>query len=84
MSRIRPQRSEPNVNVAEDNDAQGILSWNKLRKSVKTLPASSLRISNPNKESDCYRIVIKQIETLSYQPKVKGGRNKIINALKAT
>jgi len=51
---------EANPMVAPNNEeTQGILGWNKLRKSIKTLPASSLRISNPNKESDCYRIVIR-------------------------
>lgn len=60
MNRTGPQMKESNPSVAPSNEeAEGILDWNKLRKSIKTLPASSLRISNPNKESDCYRIVIK-------------------------
>jgi len=60
MNRSGPPIKEENSSVAPNNEeTQGILGWNKLRKSIRTLPASSLRISNPNKESDCYRIIIR-------------------------
>ncbi|EAR93704.2 nephronophthisis protein, putative (macronuclear) [Tetrahymena thermophila SB210] len=65
-----PQQKQKQIKIdPNDLELMSISKWNKLRQDVKIRPAYSLRITNPNRESDCYRLTPKGLDGLNYSPK---------------